>query len=199
MSGFLLKRRRFIRTLYLPLEFLFRLQRKLSRFVLNNAQLSAIQQLGKGFSCGIYLSIQNDGVIEIGDEFQGANFLQLSTYSKGALRIGDRCFFGDNCKIIADNSNISIGDDCLVAEHVSIRVSNHGTKIGCVINKQPNASKGIIIGSDVWIGKGVIILAGSEIPDGVVIGANSVVIPGFEFEAYCIYAGNPIRRIRARR
>jgi virginiamycin A acetyltransferase len=66
------------------------------------------------------------------------------------------------------------------------------------MNRQPNTFKDILIGNDVWVGKGAIILAGSTIPDGVVIGANSVVLPSFEFDAYCIYAGNPVRRIRAR-
>ena len=198
MVNFFLKRRRFLRALCLPLELLFRLQRKLVRFVLNNAQLSSIQRVGKSFLCGTDLSIQNDGVIEIGDNFQGANSLQLSTYAKGVLKIGNRSFFGDNCKVIADNSSILIGDDCLIAEQVSIRASNHGTKIGYSINKQPNLYKDITIGNDCWIGKGVIVLAGSIIPDGVVIGANSVVSPNLEFEEFCIYAGNPIRKIRAR-
>lgn len=194
----LTKRRRSLWVFNLPLEFVFIIFRKLNNFVLNSAQLSIVQKLGGGFSCGIGLSIQNDGFMEIGNDFSGGNFLQLSTYSHGQLIIGKRCFFGDSSKIISDNSNIFIGDDCLVAEHVSIRASNHGMKRECLINRQPNICKDISIGNDVWIGKGVMILAGSKIPDGVVIGANSVVPSTFQLEAYCVYAGNPIKKIRVR-
>ena len=198
MLNFYIMRRKFLRGIFYPLELFIRLQAKFFRFILNNAQLTAVQQLGAGFSCGVGLSIQNHGIIKIGNDFCGANFLQLSAYNKGYLKIGERCFFGDYCKIIAGDANIQIGDNCLVAEQVSIRASNHGTKVGCLINKQSNIYKDITIGSDVWIGKGVTILAGSIIPDGVVIGANSVVPGNFYFESYSIYAGNPVRKISLR-
>lgn len=194
----IIKRRRSLWIFNFPLEFFFLIFQKLNAFVLNNAQLSIVQKLGRGFSCGIGLSIQNDGFMEIGNDISGGNFLQLSTYSHGRLIIGNRCFFGDSSKVISDNSTIFIGDDCLVAEQVSIRASNHGTKRDFLINRQPNVCKDISIGNDVWIGKGAIILAGSKIPDGVVIGANSVVPSNYQLEAYCVYAGNPIKKIRAR-
>lgn len=198
MLQVLRRRRRYLWVCLLPLEFAFRIVQEINRFVLNNAQLSVVQNLGRSFSAGIGLSIQNNGFIDIGNNFSGGNFLQLSTYSQGHLKIGDRCFFGDNGKIIAVNSSISIGDDCLVAEQVSIRASNHGTSRVSTMNTQPNICKDIYIGDDVWIGKGVIILAGAKIPNGVVVGANSVVSPKFQFEDYCVYAGNPIKKIRAR-
>lgn len=193
-----LVRRRWIRIFLLPLEFVFRLQRKLSRFILNNAQLSSVQRLGVRFICGNGLSIENYGVMHIGDDFQGGGAIHLLTYPSGELTIGNRLFIGDQCKVIAGDAKISIGDDCLIAEQVSIRASNHGTSAECPMNKQPNIYKDISIGSDVWIGRGAVILAGSRIPDGAVIGANSVVTASVVIERYCIYAGNPAKKIRCR-
>jgi acetyltransferase-like isoleucine patch superfamily enzyme len=196
----LLRCRKLLRVLALPLELVVRLSRKTARLVLNNAQLSVVQKVGNRLSFGEGLSVQNSGFIEIGDDFQGGNRLQLSTYSQGSIRIGNRCFIGDDCKIVSDNSSISIGHNCLIAEQVSIRASNHGTKCGELVNRQPNSCKDIVMGDDVWIGKGVTILAGSIIPDGVVIGANSVVTSSasYKFDKNTIYAGNPAKLLRNR-
>ena len=191
-------RRKLLRQALRPLELLIRLQRKLVRLILNNSELSGLQEVGERFQCGEGLSIQNSGVMTIGSDFSGANNLQLSTYSQGELRMGDRCFVGDNCKIISDNGKIAIGDDCLIAEQVTIRASNHGTEAGQTINRQPNVCQSITIGSDVWIGKGTAILAGATVADGVVIGANSIVLGSSVTEPNCIYAGSPIRKIRPR-
>jgi len=54
----------------------------------------------------------------------------------------------------------------------------------------------IRIGNDVWIGGHSIILSGSLIGDGCVIGAGSLVTG--KLDPYCIYAGNPIKKIRNR-
>lgn len=53
-----------------------------------------------------------------------------------------------------------------------------------------------IIGDDVWIGYGAIILSGVKISSGTVIAAGSLVT--HDTESYCIYAGNPARKIRER-
>jgi acetyltransferase-like isoleucine patch superfamily enzyme len=99
----------------------------------------------------------------------------LNTYRGGSIRIGDNCFFGDNCKVISDIGQISIGKDCLIAEDVVIRAANHGTRKGMPIRLQDNHVKDVTIGNDVWIGRGVTVLPGAVIADGCIIGANSVV------------------------
>ncbi len=98
--------------------------------------------------------------------------------------------------VASDVGNILIDDDCLIAENVSIRASNHNTEIGVPIRCQTNVVKDIRIGRDVWIGKGAMILAGSQIADGCIIGANSVVRGSTEPNT--IYAGVPIRKIKMR-
>ncbi len=60
--------------------------------------------------------------------------------------------------IISSNTDVSIGNNTLIAEYVSIRDSDHGTESGINITDQPLESEPVRIGSDVWIGAGSIIL-----------------------------------------
>ncbi len=56
--------------------------------------------------------------------------------------------------------------------------------------------KGVVIGSDVWVGRSAIILDGVVIGHGAVVGAGAVVVK--DVPAYSIVAGNPARLIRLR-
>lgn len=56
--------------------------------------------------------------------------------------------------------------------------------------------KGVVIGSDVWVGRSAIILDGVVIGHGAVVGAGAVVVK--DVPAYSIVAGNPARLIRFR-
>lgn len=166
--------------------------------ILSSIVLNQVTNLGMNVTAGRGLYITNNGKISIGDNVSFANDSLLSTYTGGKLSIGSDCFFGDNCKIVAERSTVSIGDDCLVAEHVSIRASNHGIKLGSLIRNQKNSVSPVFIGNDVWIGKGSTILAGSRIPDGCVIGANSLVLGKSELRENCIYGGVPVRFLSRR-
>ena len=167
--------------------------------VLSLIFLRKVTNLGVNVTAGRGLYITNNGKISIGDNVSFANDAYLSTYTCGKLSIGSDCFFGDNCKIVTDKSTVSIGDDCLVAEHVSIRASNHGIKLGSLIRNQKNSVSPVFIGNDVWIGKGSTILAGSRIPDGCVIGANSLVLGKSELRENCIYGGVPVKFLSKRK
>ena len=160
--------------------------------------LSRVQECGPKFSCGKDLSIHNDGFVSIGARCSFSNNVQISTYRGGSLRIGHRCFVGDGNIITAAEGNIVIGDDCLVAEYVTIRAANHGIKLGIPINAQERAIGDIQIGNDVWIGRGVMICAGATVKSGCVIGANSVVTKTLVTEENCIYAGVPAKLIKKR-
>jgi acetyltransferase-like isoleucine patch superfamily enzyme len=48
------------------------------------------------------------------------------------------------------------------------------------------------------VGSNSVIMPGNQIPMGTVIGALSFVPPNFHFEAWSVYAGNPIRLLRSR-
>jgi len=112
--------------------------------------------------------------------------LQLGTH----CRLGREVFFDTNeggriavgshvrvnaGAVLVSYASITIGNDCLIGEYVSIRDANHGTQAGSPMRLQPHARAPIVIGNNVWIGRGAVILKGVCIGDGAVVAANSVV------------------------
>ena len=162
----------------------------------NERSIRRCNQIGSIREIGFQFEVANQGFISIGDGISISNRVLLSCYRGGSIKIGHNCFLGDNLIVASARAEISIGDDCLISEDVSIRAGNHGTKAGTLIRLQPTTLKNIQIGNDVWIGKGVSVIAGAIISDGCVIGPNSVVLG--ETEPGMIYVGSPIRKIMAR-
>lgn len=114
--------------------------------------------------------------------------------------VGSSLFIDEGVKImhysvIASSQNISIGRDTQVAEHSSIRDTDHGMAAQWRMKDQ-EVSAPVQIGKDVWVGRGVAVLRGSTIGDGAVIGANSVVRG--EIPPMSIAVGAPARVVRTR-
>lgn len=95
------------------------------------------------------------------------------------------------------SSQITIGDNCLIAPFVYIVDSDHKIDKVELINKQPNTTEKIVIEDDVWIASNSTILKGVTIHRGAVVAANSVVnkdIPEYE-----IWGGSPAKKIGERK
>lgn len=90
------------------------------------------------------------------------------------ISIGERTTIGFHTFIYA-SSTIDIGADCMIAPFVYIVDSNHGTRVGTPMNRQPDGARPISIGNDVWVGAHAVILSGVTIADGAIIAAGSVV------------------------
>lgn len=112
------------------------------------------------------------------------------------LRIGAGTYVGEFANLRCGGAPIRIGARCLIAQHVSIVGSGHGTAAGTPIGAQPWYGTGVIIGDDVWVGAGAIVLPDSRIGDGAVIGAGAVVRGAVE--PGTIVAGVPARPVRHR-
>jgi acetyltransferase-like isoleucine patch superfamily enzyme len=119
----------------------------------------------------------------------------LGAWPTGELVVGDNCYIGRWCIILAHYS-VTIGNDCLIAPGCHITDVNHGIAPGELIRKQPLVSKPVRIGNDVWMGAGCSILPGVTIGDGAVVGARSVVT--HDVPANAIVAGTPAKIIRYR-
>ena len=79
--------------------------------------------------------------------------------------------------LYSGKAGLVIGENVRIAAHTVIIPENHNfEQLDIPIRFQGINSKGVSIGSDVWIGAGVKILDGTVIGNGCVIGANSVVI-----------------------
>ncbi len=114
----------------------------------------------------------------------------------GKLHIGHRTIFGHHCTLAARDSLI-IGDDCLIAEMVSIRDHDHCfDQLDVPIREQGAVSAPIKIGRNVWLGAKVTVVKGITIGDNAIVGANAVVTK--DIPANAIAVGIPARVIRMR-
>ena len=115
---------------------------------------------------------------------------------KVTLRIGRNCKLGDNVHIVASEA-VTIEDNCLIASHVFISDTNHGTGTESPLippDERPLSSEPVAIGNCVWIGEGVAVLPGSKIGNGCIIGAHAVVKG--EIPAYTIAVGAPAKPVK---
>jgi acetyltransferase-like isoleucine patch superfamily enzyme len=113
----------------------------------------------------------------------------------GELVVGARTIFGHHCTVGAKES-VRIGPDCLIAEMVSIRDSDH---VFCETDRpyreQGHVSAPVILGSNVWLGSKVIVARGVQIGDNAVVGAGAVVTKDIPPNSLAV--GIPARVVRS--
>jgi acetyltransferase-like isoleucine patch superfamily enzyme len=92
--------------------------------------------------------------------------------------LGSHIYIGENVGIgefayLGGGGGLEIGNDCIVGQYFSCHPENHNYEDPKqLIREQGVSRKGIIIGSNCWIGAKVTIL------DGVIIGSNCVIAAG---------------------
>ena len=113
------------------------------------------------------------------------------------IRIGHRCGIGAG-SFLGGQGGIEIGDDVIIGPGARIFSENHRfDDTSRTIREQGERRRGVVIGSDVWIGAGAIIVDGVTIGTGCVIAAGAVVTA--DVPAMSVVAGVPARVIRSRR
>jgi acetyltransferase-like isoleucine patch superfamily enzyme len=118
----------------------------------------------------------------------------LTVEVSGVLRVGERVIFGHHCTVAAVEL-VEIGDDCMLAEMVSIRDHDHAfRRTDLPYREQGHISAPVRIGRNVWLGAKVTVVKGVTIGDNVVVGANAVVTRNLP--ANVVAAGVPARVIR---
>lgn len=134
-------------------------------------------------------AVQND-ILELGDR----SYIAGHAYLSGELRTGRDCTINVYTVV---RGKITIGDAVRIGAHTSILGFNHTmTDPEVEVFRQPTTSKGITIGSDVWIGSHVVIVDGVTVGDKAMLAAGAVVTK--DVPAGAVVGGNPARVIKWR-
>ena len=104
------------------------------------------------------------------------------------LSVGNNVYIGFNSYI--GEGSVSIEDNVLVGNFVSITASNH-KKVNGSFHGGGYEDMGIVIRKNAWIGAHVSLLAGCEIGEGSVVGAGAVV--NKKMKANCLIVGIPAK------
>ena len=104
----------------------------------------------------------------------------------------------ENADLITKNSSntqINIGDDCMISYNVKIRTNDGHTIYDNSTKEILNHAQNITIGNHVWIAANTTILKGIEIPANCII-ANSAMVSRKFTKENCIIAGNPAQIVK---
>jgi acetyltransferase-like isoleucine patch superfamily enzyme len=134
-------------------------------------------------------AIQND-ILELGDH----SYIAGHAYLTGDVRTGRDCTINVYTVV---RGKITMGDAVRIGAHTSILGFNHTMSDPDVeVFRQPISTKGITIGSDVWIGSNVVIVDGVTVGDKAMLAAGAVVTK--DVPAGAVVGGNPARVLRWR-
>lgn len=88
-----------------------------------------------------------------------------------------------------NNTNLTIGDNTLIASNVAIQTGNHG-----LFERDNYTLANVKIGKNCWIGFGAVILPGVVLGNNVTVGANAVVTKSFPDNV--VLGGSPAKIIK---
>jgi acetyltransferase-like isoleucine patch superfamily enzyme len=147
---------------------------------------------GSGLVVGRDVELDLYGALTIGRNVTLSSGCRLYVGPGGALEIGDQVFIGRNT-VIAANVSVRIGPFTSIAEHCTIRDSDHDLTAAGRRGGEADLAP-VIIGHDGWIGAGARILRGTTLGAEVVVGANAVVRGSFPDRV--VLAGVPARVVK---
>jgi acetyltransferase-like isoleucine patch superfamily enzyme len=140
------------------------------------------------------LRVRGPGRVVLGDNVVIGMHVDLYTHSKDAvLSIGNGCFI--NGARMSCTDRVELGDRCILAECRVMDSHFHSTRSDRWNPEAPVRVAPVILARNVWVAADVGVLAGAQIGENSVIGFGAVcagVVPANE-----LWAGNPIRRVRA--
>lgn len=124
----------------------------------------------------------------------------------GDVELGERVSVWPTTVIRGDIHSIRIGDYSNVQDgsilHVSRRSEEYPNGFALTIGSRVTVGHRVVlhgctIGDHCLIGMGSVILDGAVLEEQVMVAAGSVVPPGKRLESGFLYAGNPIKQLRA--
>lgn len=122
-------------------------------------------------------------------------YIAAQAYVTGTIVTGSHCTINPFAIV---RGRVDMGDHVRIGAHASVLGFNHNhAGLDRPIHEQGISSRGISIGSDVWIGSGALLLDGVRVGSHCIVAAGSVVTK--DVPDWAVVAGNPARAIRDRR
>jgi acetyltransferase-like isoleucine patch superfamily enzyme len=139
--------------------------------------LAGVVRVGRRPFLGSHVDLQIHGELIVGHHVHLDHGSSVQVGPGAKLTLGDGVYLGIG-SVVNAAMDITIGDRVLVAEHCSIRDSDHDVE---PLRRRQEAllrdrlATPVVIGNDVWMGAGVRVLRGSRLGAGCVAAANAVV------------------------
>jgi maltose O-acetyltransferase len=126
-----------------------------------------------------------------------SGYIHLETRgNNSSIIFGEDTNVNNNFVAIAEHKTITIGRRCFIGTNVEIYDSDfHGISVQDRRTSDPENSKPVLIGNDVFIGSNVKIMKGVVIGNGSVIANGSIVVS--EIPQSVIAGGNPARVLKS--
>lgn len=176
-------------------------------------------RVGRNVSFGQGIVLRHPWKIRIGDDVVVDDYVLLDAKGETnhGIDVGNGAFLGRGTILSCKNGDIVLGDHANIGFHSeifsgsSVRVGRHGLfaaytylvggghefeRVDVPVIEQARASKGIVLGDNVWLGTGAKVLDGVTIGSNVVVGANAVVSESLADGV--VAAGIPAKVLRAR-
>lgn len=131
--------------------------------------------------------------IVIGDQAR----IGAHVFVHGPVVLGARVSLNPRVSIDGGAAGVELGDDVRVATGAVLFAFDHGLDPARPIREQPVRSRGIRIGSDVWIGANAGVTDGVTIGDHAVVGMGAVVTR--DVAPWAVVGGVPARVLGDRR
>ena len=145
-----------------------------------------------GLSGRIWFDGQNATATIHGGQGHAELLLQLYDDSRLSWGRGSRTY---GAKIwIHGRRAVIVGEDCLMADNIAIRSSDHHSIIDLNTMQQLNDPADVVLGNHVWIGAGCYLMKGATMGDGSILATGSVLTA--QVPARQLWAGVPARSIR---
>jgi len=125
------------------------------------------------FGSGVYIQVEKDAILEIGNDVLISN----------------------NCKIIC-YKKITIGNHCRIAWETQIIDTMFHFIKEIETGRISSLSQPITLGDNNWIGNRVSVMKGSQTPNYCIIASGSMVNKKLNVPENCIVAGTPVKLIK---
>lgn len=147
--------------------------------------------------------VRHSDLFEIGEDSIVDDYCYFST----KVRIGRCTHIASGCSVAGGRERqFTIGDFSSLSSGVKIWCTSDDfvndvvaiIPAGIYDPKQHLISADVTLGNYTAVGSNSVVMPGNVIPEGAVIGALCFVPAYFAFEPWTVYAGTPVRPIRAR-